>query len=83
MGWVGCYSAIAYCDSCNQGVDVAQVETGEECRQILRDGGWKFRKDGTVICPTCAVSTNLTVLPVDNREGSPWQYRWEKYERRN
>lgn len=84
MGWIGCYSAIAYCDYCRKDVEVAaQVETGEECRQVLRDEGWKFLKDGTMKCPDCVAKGQVELLSEESREGSEWQLRWPKYERRN
>lgn len=82
MGWVGCYDAMVYCDSCNDYAGVAQVKTGEECRQMLRVDGWRFRKDGAVLCPDCAHNPASELMPEDKREGNAWQLRWPMYDPR-
>lgn len=28
-------------------------ETNAECKKQARKRGWKFKKDGTVVCPKC------------------------------
>ena len=57
----GCYVLHVYCDDpghtlWRDGFPEWEYtgETRAECRRQAKRDGWKYRKDGTTICPACA-----------------------------
>jgi len=57
----GCYVLHIYCDDpghtrWRDGFPEWEYagETRAECRRQAKRNGWKYRKDGTTICPACA-----------------------------
>lgn len=70
MGMIGAYSAHFYCDACRQFREAEQVDTAAQARQQMRESGWKFLRNGEVLCPKC---NPTSVRPAERREGGDWR----------
>lgn len=55
----GCYTLDLYCDHDNPEHSWGEFphtyldEQGSRCRQMAREAGWTFHRDGTTTCPKC------------------------------
>lgn len=79
MGMLGAYDAHFYCDVCKECTTSDQVHTAEEARTQVREEGWKFRRDGAILCPQHANDKTPALISEDKREGSDWR----EYPRKN
>lgn len=69
MGMVGCYSAHFYCDACRLFQEADQVDTAGQARTQMREAGWRFERNGDVLCPKCKPSD---VSLNGRRDGGDW-----------
>lgn len=73
MGMLGMYDAHFYCDACQAFEQSEEVHTAAEARKQVKKIGWKFKKDGSILCQKCSIDKSAAVMPEDARNGSDWR----------